>query len=77
MQIESADYQIQLAKLKAVVKGHYSRIALLSECSKQTVYDVLRGQKRKDDTTKKVLKAALQVKEEIKKKEEAFTKLIS
>lgn len=77
MQIESPDYKVQLAKLKTTVTGRYSRVAELSGYSKQTVYDVLNGKKRKDDTVKKVLTAALQVREEIIKKQEAFAKLIS
>lgn len=77
MQTENIEYKIYLGKLKSSVRGHYSRIVELTGQAKSTISDVLSGKIKNTDTAKIILKAAVQVREELQKKEDAFTKLIS
>lgn len=77
MQTDNIEYEVQLARLKSVVNGHYKRIAKLSNYSKATVSEVLTGKLTEGESVDAVLTAAKQVRDEINKKKESRTKLIS
>lgn len=76
-QAESLELKIYREKLKVAVTGHYTDIVKLTGQPKSTISDVLSGKIWNTPTAKAILKAAVQVREELKKKEDALTKLIS
>lgn len=77
MQTEDFEYEVQLARLKFNVNGYYKRIAKLCNYSKATVSDVLTGKIKEGKSVDAVLTAAKQVRDELNKKKESRTKLIS
>lgn len=77
MQTDNIEYEVQLARLKSNVKGHYKRIAKLCNYSKATVSNVLTGELKEGESVDAVLTAAKQVRDELNKKKESRTKLIS
>lgn len=81
MQTENIEYKIYLGKLKSSVRGHYSRIVEITGQPKSNISDVLSGKTKNTPKAKAILKAAVQVRDELmrelKKEEDAITKLIS